>query len=233
MLTVKTDPMGTLDIKWPDVARITSIHIFKLQDTQGNIYVGSLETATEEWRINISGLQATVALDHLSVVQIQELEGDWWRRFSGSLDLGYTFTKASEITQFNFAGDLMYRTRKYSGQLEYSSTLGKSQGETDADRKLLTIAGTRDFSGKWLAYSQMSFEHNLELQLDRRFSFNAGRIRDRSNNNSIITVVATAAFTRRVTDEELMKNMRASFSSIRNSEALYQVRHCQPACIYT
>jgi hypothetical protein len=214
MLTVKTDPMGTLDIKWPDVAKIISNHIFKVQDTQGNIYVGSLETAAEEWQINITGLQAKTTLDHLSVVQIQELEGDWWRRFSGSVDMGYTFTKASELTQFNFAGDLMYRTRKNSAQLGYSSTLGKSQGETDADRRLLTLAGTRDFAGKWIAYSQLSFEHNLELQLDRRFSFSAGPgYRIAQSNRSLITVVAAASFTREsYYGEDLTKNAEGFFA---------------------
>jgi hypothetical protein len=35
MLTVKTDSMGTVDIKWPDVDKITTKYLFTVQDTAG------------------------------------------------------------------------------------------------------------------------------------------------------------------------------------------------------
>jgi hypothetical protein len=214
MLTVKTDSIGTFDIKWPDVDKITSKHLFIVQDTGGQIYVGRLQTAAEEWRIQIAGLQTTTTLDHLAIVQIQELEGSRWMRFSGSADLSYTFTKASDLTQFNFSGDVTYRTEKYSSQLSYSSTLGKSKGETDADRKLLTLSGIREFPGKWLAYTQMSFEHNLELQLDRRFSFLGGPgYRIKQSNRSMVTAIAAGAFTQEYYyGEDVTKNAEGFFA---------------------
>ena len=47
-----------------------------------------------------------------------------------------SFTKASDRTQFNFSGDVTYRTERYSGQFNYSSTVGTSNGERDVNRKL-------------------------------------------------------------------------------------------------
>jgi hypothetical protein len=197
MLTVKTDSMSTVEIKWQDVESITSKYLFTVEDTRGQIYVGTLQPAAEEGSVHVAGQQAATDLDHLSIVEIQELGGSRWQRFSGSADLGYTFTKASDLTQFNFSGDVIYRAESYSGQLNYSSTLGKSQGETDADRKLLTLAGIRQLSGKWLVYSQAGFEHNLELQLDQRFSLLAGPgYRIVQTNRSLVTAIAAASFSR-------------------------------------
>ncbi len=198
MLTVGTDSMGTVEIKWPDVDRITSSFLFSVEDTQGQIYVGSLEAASDVRRLNVAGSQGAVSnLDHLSIVRLHELEDVRWRRLSGSVDLGMSFTKASERKQFDFSGDIMYRTERYSGQLTYSSTIGTSEGETDADRQLVTVAGSRQMSRKWLAYSRASFEHNLELELDRRVSILGGPgYRIFQSNRALITAIGAGAFTR-------------------------------------
>jgi hypothetical protein len=214
MLTVKTDSMSTVEIKWQDIDKITSKHLFTVQDAQGRIYVGSLQPAAEKQRVDVTGSRAASNLDHMSIVQIQELGSSRWRRFSGSADLAYSFTKASDITQFNFSGDVMYRTENHSAQLKYSSTLGKSKGETDADRKLLTLAGTRQFTGKWLAYMQAGFEHNLELQLDRRFSLLAGPgYRIAQSNRSLVTAIAAASYSREnYSGEDVTKNIEGFFA---------------------
>jgi hypothetical protein len=213
MLTVKTDSMGTVDIKWQDVEKVTSKFLFTVQDTQGTIYVGSLQPGPENRHVNISGAPDAGNLDHLSIVQIQELEGNLWKRFSGSVDLSYAFTKASDRTQFNFAGDTTYRTERYSAQLKYSSTLGTSNGTTDADRKVVNLIGTRQFAGKWMAYAQASFEHNLELQLDRRFSFLGGPGYEiQRSNRSMLTAIAAASFSREsYFQQDVTKNAEGFF----------------------
>jgi len=214
MLTVKTDPMSTIEIKWPDVERITSKLLFTVQDAKGQIYVGSLQPAEDERRVNVVGSQPARNLDHLSIVQIQELEGSRWKRLSGSAALGWSFTKASDRKQFDFTGDIMYRSERYSGQLSYSSTFGTSKGETDADRRLVTLAGTRQLSRRWLAYSQASYEHNLEMQLDRRLSFLGGPgyniVR---SDKSMITAVAAASFAHEIyANEGTHKNAEGFFA---------------------
>ncbi len=197
MLTVKTDSMSTVQIKWQDVKSITSKYLFTIRDTHGQIYVGSLQAAAEDRRVSIAGPQPADNLEHLSIVQMEELEGNRWKRLSGSADLAYSFTKGSDLQQLNFSGDVTYRTERTSAQLSYSSTFGTSKGETDADRKLATLVGARQFTGKWLAYSQLRFEHNLELQLDRRFSFLGGPgYRIIQSNRALVTAIGAAALTR-------------------------------------
>ena len=197
MLTVKTDSMSTVEIKWQDVESIQSPFLFTVQDTQGQLYVGSLQAAADVRHVNIVGPTPTNNLDHLRVVQIQELEGSIWKRFSGVADLGYSFTKASDRTQFNFSGDVTYRTERYAGKFDYSSTVGTSKGESDVNRQNASITGNVYFARKWLAFAQMSYDHNLELQLDRRTTFLGGPgYKITQSNRSMLTLIGAAAFTR-------------------------------------
>jgi hypothetical protein len=213
MLTVKTDPMGTIQIKWPDVEMMTSKSYFTVEDASGQFYVGSLQAAADKGHVDVAGSRGASNLDNMSIVQIQEVERSRWKRFSGSADLGYSFSKASDRTQLNFTGDIMYRTERYSGQLSYSSTFGTSKGETDADRKLTSLIGTRQFSRRWLLYSQIRSEHNLELQLDRRHSFLGGPgYSIVQSNRALMTVIGAASFSREsYYGQSLMKNAEGFF----------------------
>jgi hypothetical protein len=197
MLSVKTDAMSTLEIKWQDVERITSNLIFTVQDTLGRRYVGSLQATPDAQHVNIAGPRPASNLDLLSIVEIQTLEVSRWKRFSGAADLSYSYSKASSRTQFNFSGDVSYRTERYMGQFAYSSTIGTSNGERDADRNVLTLTGNRFMSRRWLAFTQVSYDQNLELQLDRRLSFLGGPgYRITQSNRSLITAIGAAAFTK-------------------------------------
>jgi hypothetical protein len=214
MLTVGTDSMSTVQIKWPDVEKITSKLLFTVQDTDGRLYVGSLQAAADKGHVDVVGPRGASNLDNMKIVEIQEVGISRWKRFSGSAELGYSFTKASDRTQFNFTGDIKYRTERYSSQLSYSSTFGTSKGETDADRKLVTLNGTRELPGKWLANAQMSFEHNIELQLDQRFSFLGGPgYRIVQSNRALITVIGAASFSREsYYGQSLTKNAEGFFA---------------------
>jgi hypothetical protein len=213
MLTVNTDSMGTVQIKWQDVKRVTSKFLFSVQDGQGNIYAGILQPAADEGHVNVEGTAGAENLENLSVVQIHELEGSRWKRFSGSADLGTSFTKASDQKQINFSGNVAYQTERYLGQLSYSDTFGTSKGETNADRRLFTFSGSRQVSGKWLLYSQAGYEHNLELQLDQRFSFLGGPgYRIAQSNRSLVTAIGAAAITREnYFGQDTLKNAEGYF----------------------
>ena len=93
MLTVSTDSMSTVQKKWQDVESVKSDLLFTVQDTEGHLYVGSLAAAADAYHVNIAGPVPASNMEHLSVVEIRELEDSVWKRFSGIADLGYSFTR--------------------------------------------------------------------------------------------------------------------------------------------
>jgi hypothetical protein len=46
----------------------------------------------------------------IALVEVNEL---FWKRFTGSLDLGYNFTRANENAQFTFSGNLKFVSEKW------------------------------------------------------------------------------------------------------------------------
>ena len=174
MLTFKTDSMGTVDIKWGDVERITSKYLFTVEDTSGRLYIGTLQAAEQPRRVHVVGPKPVSDLNHISIVGIREFEGSLWNRFSGTVELGYTFTKASDRKQFNLTSDLAYHAEYLDASASYDSNLSTSKGQKEVDRNVMTLSGSRNLGAKWLFFGQGRFEHNLELQLDKRNSALAG-----------------------------------------------------------
>jgi len=188
MLTFRTDSMGTVAVKWEDVERITSTYLFTVEDTSGHRYVGSLQPAVQPRRVHVVGPKPVSDLHHISIVGIHELEGSLWNRFSGAIELGYTFTKASARTQFNVSSDLAYRSEILESSVSYDSLLSHSHGEKDVERNVLTLRAGRQIGRKWLLFALGKFEHNLELELDKRKSvlIGPGYNVHRSNRSSIL-----------------------------------------------
>jgi len=180
LLTFKTDSMGTLEIKWEDIEQISSKFQFAVEDTRGRIYVGRIQVAAESKSIDIVGPRPAQNLNHLSIVEIREARQNIWGRFSGAVELGFTFAKASERRQFSLNSDLKYNAGRYEGYFSLDALVSNTKGpedvesKKDIDRRLLAFGGNRNITGKWLIFSLGRFEHNLELQLDSRWSFLGG-----------------------------------------------------------
>jgi hypothetical protein len=188
LLTVKTDAMGTPDIKWEDVKRVSSKFTFVVEDSSGSRYVGTLQAADEPQRLNVVGLNPASNLHHLFIVEMSEVGAGLWNRFSGSIDFGYTFAKASDRTQLDVASEIIYRTRRYEGQFAYDALFSRSNGEQDIDRRVISLGGSVYFRKKWRLLAKGMWEHNLELQLDKRASLMVAPAYDilQTNRSSVL-----------------------------------------------
>jgi hypothetical protein len=207
LLTVKTDAMGTLDIKWEDVKHISSRFVFVVEGSRGERYIGALQAAAEDQRLNIVGRNPVSNLDHMSVVELSEVGSTLWNKFSGSIELGYTFTKASDRTQLNVNSDLTYRTKRYEGQFAYDTMISNSNGVQEANRKVISLGGSRYLGKKWQLLSKAMWEHNLELQLDKRFSFLGAPAYDiLKTNRSSFLLVGGIAFSHETYYGQLARN---------------------------
>lgn len=217
LLTLKTDSMGTLEIKWEDIEQISSKFQFAVEDTLGQIYIGRIQVAAESKSIDIVGPRPARNLNHLLIVEIREARQNIWGRFSGAVELGYTFAKASERRQFSLNSDLRYNAGRYSGFFSLDALVSSTKGpedlesKKDIDRRLISFGGNRNISGKWLIFSQGRFEHNLELQLDNRWSFLGGPeyIVQRTNRSEFVVRSGISYTNERYFDEESVNNAEA------------------------
>ena len=135
------------------------------------MYVGSLQAAADERHVKVEGPQPASDLEHMSSVQSTSSRPAGGGVFAVLRISATVSPKRATSRSSTLLVIPRMRPERYEGQLNYSSTISTSDGESDANRNVLTVNGTRYFSGRWLVFSQVGYEHNLELQLEKRVSF--------------------------------------------------------------
>ena len=83
MLTVKTDDMGTLDIKWEKVIGLESGYYFRVEVSSGARFFGTPHLEQGDSVMRVTGVDAVAALDLVNVVSITPIEQSFLDRFDG------------------------------------------------------------------------------------------------------------------------------------------------------
>ena len=196
MLSVHTDSMSVVYIKWGDTARIQSEYQFVVEDTEGVRYTGILVGSTDA-KVDVRGDAGNFLLDHMSVVTIFPLRRRWWRRMDGSVDLSYSYTKSSSNTQFSLGSDIRYRGSRWEILYGIDSILSIADGVTNADRTVMQLGGERYFGGRWYWLANAGFQHNSELNLDHRYYVQGGIGRRlRQTNRTLISLLGGISYSR-------------------------------------
>lgn len=196
MLSVHTDSMSVVYIKWGDTARIQSEYQFVVEDTEGVRYTGIL-LESPDGKVAVRGSSEVFLLDQISVVTIFPLRRRWWRRFDGSVDLSYSYTKSSSNTQFSLGSDLRYLGSRWEVYNDVDSILSIADGVTNADRTVMQLGGLRYFGGRWYWIAVAGFQHNSELNLEHRYSLQGGIGRRlRQSNRMLISLTGAMSYTR-------------------------------------
>lgn len=173
-LSISTDSMGTVNVKWPDVKRATSTFGYVVEDSQGRRYYGRL-SSNEDLVLQVSdSIRGTYNVAMTSIINIYPSSRSIWRRFDGSLDAGYSFTKSSSRSEFNLSGDLRYRSLRWESQFNVDSLVSSSSGSTDTDRDTVGLSALRYLGNRWHLLTLAQYQHNLELGLDYRNSILGG-----------------------------------------------------------
>jgi hypothetical protein len=186
-MRVKTDDMGTIDIEWDKVASITGTGLFEIEDRDGHLYFGQLETVPEEG-LQLAAATGIVTLPLLSIVRIESIKGSFWSRLSGSVNVGFGYTKASELAQFNADASVKYSRPTFFSELEGSSLIQRQEGVNDTTRNSIAFSYARTFENRRFALGRLSADQNRELGFDLRAGVTAawGQYFVRSQGNEIL-----------------------------------------------
>ncbi len=186
-LRVKTADMGTVDIEWDKIESLTGKGLFEIEDLQGGLYFGPLETIPEE------GLQVATAtgietVPLMSVARIMMIEASFWKRLSGSIGLGFGYTKSSDLAEFS--GDVLVKFTRptFSAEFKASSFIQRQEGVDDTTRNSTSLSYTRALGSRRFALGRLSAEQNRELGFDLRAGLSGawGRYLLRSQGNEVV-----------------------------------------------
>jgi hypothetical protein len=172
-LHVKTDDMGTLDIEWAQIASVTGKGLFEIEDLRGRLYYGPLETVPEEG-LQVATARGLETVPLLLVVRLLPIEASFWERLSGRFDVGFGYTKSSDIAEFSADGSVKFVRPTFTAQLEGSSLIQRQEEGTETTRNSLSLSYTRNHEGRRFALGRLSADQNRELGYELRTGVAAG-----------------------------------------------------------
>jgi hypothetical protein len=175
LLNFKTDDIGTIDIEWDAIFSVTAPNqYFRLERDDGRLMFGSLDTDTVNNKLLVVLDTTKVSVEFDKIIRITPIKETVWDRMDLNLDIGYSYTKASTVSQLTFSGRLIYKAYRNSGQLYWSSIDTDQQNKPQTKRRDLNLEGKRIFRNRWYFTSGLGLQQNTELGLDLRLSWKAG-----------------------------------------------------------
>lgn len=175
VLSISTDPLGSVAVHWGQVAALESPRAFNVQLTSGQQYYGTLVAGAPPNHISLDiGGGTLVPLPLTEIVILVPIGSGFWRRMDGSLDVGFSFAQANLETRGTLNGTATYRGLKRSLWISASSQVTTRE---DVDREYRTDVSatfTRYLSRRWYVLGWGNFQQNDELSLDLRLVGGAG-----------------------------------------------------------
>jgi putative salt-induced outer membrane protein YdiY len=166
-LKVKTDDMGTVSIEWDKIVSVTAPGLFEIEDLAGRLFYGPLETVPGE-KLQVATATGIDTVPLLSVARLMYIEASFWKRLSGSVDIGAGYTKSSDLAQFNADANVRFTRPTFIAELTASSFMQRQKDVEDTTRNSIVLAYTRIRENRQFVLGQVSALQNRELGYDLR-----------------------------------------------------------------
>jgi hypothetical protein len=175
LLDFKTDHMSTLSIEWDEIASLKALNqYFRLEREDGRLMYGSIDSDTLTNKLLVLLDTVRIPLNFSEIVRITPIKESVWDRFDVNVDLGYSYTKASTVSQLSFGGKASYRAYRNSVQLNWTSITTDQKDKQQSKNRDVALQGKHIFKSKWFLNSGVGAQQNTELGLDLRLSWTSG-----------------------------------------------------------
>jgi len=174
ILQLSTDAMGTIKIEWAEVAKIESEYFYEVRLSDGTRYLGSIETPENPGRLTLQDLDGTHGLDTLQVVKMRPIEKTWVDRLDLYFSAGYSYSRASSVSQTSINTTIGYENEKSRNSLTGRSSITDSDTETTSSSKIDLERAVWTSRKNVFRAVFGSYETNDELALDHRVGAGAG-----------------------------------------------------------
>jgi sRNA-binding regulator protein Hfq len=184
-LTLSTDAMQTIIIRINDINTIYSAKFYEIITKSGYKYFGSLLKSDKQASVDVVITNDTVPKPLWDIVQITSIKNKFFKRIDGSVSFGLSYTKASNVFQYNLATQVTHRTRNYATRFNLSSILTSQTGEDVSNNSNIGLNVTRYLPNKWFVLLGTNGQKNTELDLKLRLQAGLGGGYDIVRSNSI------------------------------------------------
>ena len=184
LLALKTDAMQTVSIEFDRINTIHSLKFFEIRMKSGEKFFGHLQKSDVLSTVNVITVTDTLPKRLWDIILIVPIKRTFFQKIDGSLDLGLSYTKASDVFQYSLNFNLTHRTNFYSTRFELESIL-TDDGEKKTNNSTLGLDVTHYLPNKWFTSIIAQGQQNTELNLDYRLQAGYGVGYDIARTNVI------------------------------------------------
>jgi len=204
-LSYKTSAAGTIQIKWDRIYQIKSDKYFEIGLGRGVMYYGSLDVTEDGKKYNILVIteDEEIELDMNRIVEITPIKNRFWAKIDSNIDMGYSYTKGSDVKQWNSSFRLDYRPAHSITSISANSIFTE-QPERAATTKQDISVSYKYLMKNNLAYTGFSaLQQNSELGIQLRSSLGVGMSKNwfRSNMQRFITTLGVVVNREKASDD--------------------------------
>jgi hypothetical protein len=215
-----TDDMGTIYLEWDKLVSITSVNLFDVGTSDGRRFLGRLGAAPER-SLSVLSVLESVTLEMWRVTEIRPIGASFWQRLDGSIDVGFNYTRSSEIAQLNLNSVTIFRRPSFEARLNASGTVtwtdDEENGEEDRDdRGTVRVSYFRYRGARAFVGGAVAFETNDSLGLELRSQATgvAGLRWVNSNRAQVATSAGLSVNDERGVDTAATQNLEAIMSAL-------------------
>ena len=188
LLNLSTDAMKTISIEFDRINSIHSAKYFEIRLNSGTKYFGHLQKSDVMSTVNIVTVTDTIPKRLWDIVLIMPIKSSFFQKIDGSVDLGLTYTKASNVFQYSLNSQVTYRTTYYSSRFSVESIL-TDDGTEVTKNNTLRFTLSHLLPNKRYTRISAQVQQNTELNLDYRAQLGYGFGYDITRNNAFLFTV--------------------------------------------
>lgn len=196
-MRLKTGAFGTIYVRWEDVERITTDKRLQVELVNGQRYFGPALAgdSPEKLLLQIKSEVETFDIDQVVFIQPIKVGDDRIGNLNNSLAVGFTYTKASDVTQWHINASTEYRTQRYQLSASYDSLITNNGVGPDSGRRNLAGSYYRLLENRWLWFGNASVQENDQLGVDGRIlaSGGVGRYVSQSQTHELLIAGGVSA----------------------------------------
>lgn len=175
-LKVSTDSMGTIEIEWKDIARVTSKELYVAELEDGTRVDGTLVANPGERQLLLDHDGERHAVDMAAVIWLDPLKLDEViiKRWDGSVSVGFDTTKANHDTSITASFDARRRAEDFLLNFAGSVYSRSRDDVEDSLRASFSAVYKGLLEDRWYWAGLGGIERNDELGIDMRALAGAG-----------------------------------------------------------